>query len=1238
MKKIFFVLLFLLPIFAIFSASPPENIDYAQINPEKYPDADSVLILLRQHIRYNPDATAETRYESVEKILTEKGRQENRTISMHFNEHYNRIEVIKLELERAGQIIPIDVESNSRVMTESGQMSSNIYDPNQRVLKISIPDLQPGDVIRSVYRDITLKSRIKGVWTEFSLLQFQVPALYAEIAVDAPPELPLKNLMIKDEIKGTIQYHKEQRDGRTWHIWSARNVPQFFSEPSMPPWYMSAQRLLLSTAADWEEISRWYWDLCAPRMAKITPAMKTKTAELIDGKSGDREKIEAIFQFVAKDIRYSGITVEKEAPGYEPHDVNLTFENRYGVCRDKAALLVALLREAGYNAFPVLFYSGPRKDVEVPNNYFNHAISAVELTKGEYLLMDSTNETTPEIFPSYLSNMSYLVARPEGDTLRTSAVVPATQNELKITTRGALDVSGKLNAETEIVFNGINDDVYRGAFSSWMPERVRQFVTQQLGQAVAGAVVESIELEPADLRDMSKKLKLKIRFSAKNFLIRNSERALFEPPWLGSHFGVVNFVLGSTGLKERKYPMQIFSTCASAENFELTAPAAWSAEILPEYRKIETPVLTWTQNLQFHEQKVSGQRRIAFTQPEITPSQYGNLKQALRDIEYEGRKTPIFRMLAAPAELCQDANAVYLDWKVHFEVKNPNEWVKTDQVRKQVLAFGGIKENSELKFHFNPAWGEVELLNAVVISPDGTRKEVSENEINIMDESWVGAAPRYPAGKMMVVSLPGVQIGSTIEYSVRTTVKNRIPFSMIAVFQDFDPILRKQVSVKYDRCLNFKVDEGLKTRRENGKLSWEVKNVPAIKPETALPPLWSFVPSVRMSAIVGEEYAETVRKALEDAVNKAATETVAPYSGSPEALRAKVREIRDETAKNIRNIGPGLTALPLSYIAAPEITARSGYGNSADRAVLLASKLKAAGLDYEFVLGSSLPAAELFGKFCNEIMIPDFFNEVLVKVKGFGLLNDTDQYAPPGASAHAGRLLMSLRDGSIAGAEGIARDSSDSESVIRLNDDGSAEITVKHIYTGLNAAAKKRFFSEVTPELLKRYEQTMVAGISENAELVNGLKFSLGAHEVEESITVRIARFAVKNGKYMQFNLPGNPASSLIRALPEQRTNAYLISSHAKLNYVYKIALPAKFKKVLMVPEPLTFQLETSGAVADSGMQLHMRAVEVSGNLNIALTATFNPILLSTLKYPALAALQARLNHPAANLVLIELK
>ena len=73
-----------------------------------------------------------------------------------------------------------------------------------------------------------------------------------------------------------------------------------------------------------------------------------------------------------------GLTMEDTSPGYAPHDVDITFDNRYGVCRDKAGLLVAMLRLAGFKAFPVLIHVGAKLDPEVPQPFFNHAIVAVE--------------------------------------------------------------------------------------------------------------------------------------------------------------------------------------------------------------------------------------------------------------------------------------------------------------------------------------------------------------------------------------------------------------------------------------------------------------------------------------------------------------------------------------------------------------------------------------------------------------------------------------------------------------------------------------------------------------------------------------------------------------------------------------------------------------------------------------------------------------------------------------------
>ena len=108
-----------------------------------------------------------------------------------------------------------------------------------------------------------------------------------------------------------------------------------------------------------------------------------------------------------------GLTLEDVSPGYAPHDVHITFDNRYGVCRDKAALLVAMLRIAGFEAYPVLIHVGPKKDEDVPLPYFNHAIAAVA-QPSTLNPQPSTLNSQPSTLNSQLKNDSLRPGR-EGE-------------------------------------------------------------------------------------------------------------------------------------------------------------------------------------------------------------------------------------------------------------------------------------------------------------------------------------------------------------------------------------------------------------------------------------------------------------------------------------------------------------------------------------------------------------------------------------------------------------------------------------------------------------------------------------------------------------------------------------------------------------------------------------------------------------------------------------------------------
>ncbi|HEY5654018.1 MAG TPA: DUF3857 and transglutaminase domain-containing protein, partial [Pontiella sp.] len=471
---------------------------------EKYPDSDTVLLDDFIQTEYQADGTSETWDDTAVKVLTEKGKRSQRTLTLHFNisygtNYFSKVQIIKPD----GMVKEIDPVANSKVMVDPGQMRANIYNPNSKVSQLSIPGLEIGDTLRYITHRIQNKTVVPDTWSDYQTFEHASPIERTTYQVIAPKERPLINIAHKAEVTNTVNFSEtssEQSD-KIIYTWEVRDVPRMFDEPNMPARYTVVQRLLVSTIEQWEDLSKWYWNLCLPRLEAVTPEMASKAKELTSDCTNTLEKINAIFNFVSQDIRYMGITTEEEAPGYEPHDVRITFENRYGVCRDKAALLAAMLRLVDIEAFPVIIMVGPKKDEEVPQPFFNHAVTAALDDDGTYVLMDSTDENTKDIFPSYLQNMSYIVARPEGETLLTSPIIPAEENLLKICSSGSLDHAGNMKGESTLLFEGINDTVYRGYFSKIKPEERRRFFEGQIKSSMPTAKLESIKIEPAELRD-----------------------------------------------------------------------------------------------------------------------------------------------------------------------------------------------------------------------------------------------------------------------------------------------------------------------------------------------------------------------------------------------------------------------------------------------------------------------------------------------------------------------------------------------------------------------------------------------------------------------------------------------------------------------------------------------------------------------------------------------------------------
>jgi len=1128
----------------------------SDVTCERYPDADAVTVDEVEKVRYNPDGTYEQTDECWTKILTEKGRREESTLKLGYSKRYGEAVIVFVKvIGTNGVERTVDVSATTKESTDNSSMSSNIYDPLDRKIVCTVPGLKIGETIHVKTMRKATRPRCRDKWADLSVMEWSHPIVRSTYEVTAPATRPLKKIAVRHPLGNVVTNVTRQSDGSLVHTFTATNSAQVFPEPEMPPLYTQVQNVRVSTSESWPEISKWYWDLCAPHIARTNASMVAKVRELTSSlapHSPSPAALRSVFKFVSQEVRYMGLTEEDVSPGYAPHDVGRTFDSRAGVCRDKAGLLVAMLRLAGFKAFPVLIHVGAKLDPEVPQPFFNHAIVAVEQSSQSpqpYLLMDPTNENTKDLFPSYLGNCSYLVARPEGDVLRTSPVPPPEENGLAVSSRGRLLQDGTLTLVSQVAFAGINDTAYRGALVRRKPADRVKFFEKAVKTVSPGAELISCEIEPADMRDTERPVSVKLVTRFPESVLHGKTRGELNVPFFGKALGIVNFLLaGNTSLETRKYPLVLDTTAQVRETTEIDlAAAALGRPIdLPASEKGRCAGYDHVCTFAVSNGMLRAERLLTVGAVEFSPTEYAELREEVKRTEASERKRPVF----AEDPLAEANVRILLD-QSETTVTSDTAWLTTNTVVKQVLSYEGKKRSAELKFSFNPAVERFGLISAVVSNADGRVASVSERELNVMDCGWAAAAPRYPASKLLVVNLPSVEIGSVITYTtVRAVTNASASFYATYTFDSHEPLDRKVVRVNDWRR------EVVAPRR--------LPNEPSQPSATH----W------RDQVIVSSNRFE----AFDLQVPALATSLI-PCPSSP-------REVRDWMSKYVKLAGPGLHELPLDrQLTAPETVLKERYATRLDYMRTLCALLCGVGYEADVVLAAEDANEPDAVRRRIKFEKPNVraFAAALCRVTvrtggflGFGgeetvyFIGTENQYAPLGPTAYEGCDYFDPERGTfgvVTVPEAKYSDCESEKSEYAVRADGAVDLTVEDLIWGTGVGGFRKTYSEILPEDRSRRYQEILGGVAQAASATSELETDTEAYPATRKFSCYIPDFATVQGDALTIQVP-----ALISGLPtcvgSARQTPFAVAAAGRETETVTIRFPEGYTEIESLPKP----------------------------------------------------------------------
>ena len=220
------------------------------------------------------------------------------------------------------------------------------------------PELLPGDTIEVAVRTWT-RGAVGGrgdapfYFMDYAGAAPTHPLLYNEVVVVAPKTSPI----FLDVLHGDPDRREEHDDGDrhvTRLIWDHPAVIP--DEPLAPNLSEIAPLIVGSTFRDWSQFRAWY-TTAIQGFTVPDEEIKRLAASLTHGKSTREEKLAALFDFVADDIRYVNFT---SAEGWLPNRPQQLLARREGDCDDKALLLITLLRAVGIDADEVMVQTRER--------------------------------------------------------------------------------------------------------------------------------------------------------------------------------------------------------------------------------------------------------------------------------------------------------------------------------------------------------------------------------------------------------------------------------------------------------------------------------------------------------------------------------------------------------------------------------------------------------------------------------------------------------------------------------------------------------------------------------------------------------------------------------------------------------------------------------------------------------------------------------------------------------------
>ena len=558
MKNIYILIILLFTIYLLPAQTIQEKISKSGTLIE-FPN-DNVLIVF-DSTRVDVQETGLSFYNMhrLYKVLTQHGALDLNVVKIDYDPLSAYVEIKKVVIYRKDGTI----ENQDIAKTQDYPAPARSIYWGAREKMLGIGRLEPGDALevylfRKGFTYALLQTDdddkyippMKGHFYDIVEFWNSNPVLTKVYQVMVPKNKPLQYEFYNGECTPKLDF----KGDRMTYTFIRNNLRPISTEPRQVALSDIAPKLLMSTSPDWKAKSLWFYKVNEDYGSfASTPEIAAKVNEILIGANSEMDSIAKLTHWCADNIRYSGLSMGP-GEGFTLHKGEMTFLDRCGVCKDKAGMLITMLRAAGFESFPAMTMAGSRIDY-IPADQFNHSVTTVKLHSGKYKMLDPTwVPFLRELWSSAEQQQGYLMGVPEGADLLYTPLSKASDHYFRITGTSEIKLDGSLEGDLTVTAEGQSDGAIRRNFTGSMKSDWKSNIEKELLRVAPQAQLLALDYGKDPYDYMSGPITLKIKYRIPDYAVITSNQIVFTPFVASNLFrGAQGQLSFSTMLKDRKY-------------------------------------------------------------------------------------------------------------------------------------------------------------------------------------------------------------------------------------------------------------------------------------------------------------------------------------------------------------------------------------------------------------------------------------------------------------------------------------------------------------------------------------------------------------------------------------------------------------------------------------------------------------------------------------------------------------